>query len=780
VSRSPSPVPPPPKAPVKIIRPPKEPVASTPKTEQPPVKGTSQVNSQPKVKARKSAPQKPTPLDAIPNPQKHSAATQPLPLSPTVITPPPPAPFVPSDLYISMMSGLAMANMPQAMQAAATADPMVAFQLAQMCFARRSAFPLPPCPLIPPKPDPVAVQLPAPKLPPRPASNPIPKSNPKSTPAPALSPVLQQDNPKLTPTQASTVTIEMDPLVLKQKRQARKHNIGWIPVPGFLDRGTFNLVPTPSYLHWSSSGRVTQPDPQRSLVMEDLPLYCRTVEFVRSWSDKFAAIAVYLNGGGKALIEFPSRKVAEEAYDSPRLRDGPYEKATHVRVFWYRPQMGGAAPFSMPATSENAGAIGEAKDVLTATTSANITTAFEGPVSTTIDYRTLLAGTAETWGKAQSKGKSKGPSLPPPEHGVPDVDLLVRSSAASTSTPRRESLSVTILSTTVDQEQRRQSSPVDRDTGGPGEGPERTPSRSPILPSLSASSGSPTKVPSPHPRSPSPETTQRERTPTNSPPSLRYPSSTPEMTNYDGRVPTPSGETSAHVTPPPTSASEPSVAGDASLERQLRAKLMAMKRAGFPSRISEQSSSTSTPSTVFDPEPDTLFKMTSPPPVSQIPDGIVISESLELLATSFITDTLQAAQGLPTEPGRFDAAMKARLNKKRGSGDAFGSSADIAFKRQRLAQQIEESKRIMEQWKAAKTKEERNQIYSLWEESNRFVLSACVDCALILLRDPSFASVFRSVELLSKPAAAPFRWPCYAERCLIIDSDDEEEPMDLS
>jgi len=39
--------------------------------------------------------------------------------------------------------------------------------------------------------------------------------------------------------------------------------------------------------------------------------------------------------------------------------------------------------------------------------------------------------------------------------------------------------------------------------------------------------------------------------------------------------------------------------------------------------------------------------------------------------------------------------------------------------------------------------------------------------------------IFRSVELLSKPTAVPFQWPCYAERCLIIDSDDEEA-MDLS
>lgn len=157
----------------------------------------------------------------------------------------------------------------------------------------------------------------------------------------------------------------------------------------------------------------------------------------------------------------------------------------------------------------------------------------------------------------------------------------------------------------------------------------------------------------------------------------------------------------------------------------------------------------STPSTIVD-DSEVLLKTVSPP-IPQTPASIGISESLELLATSFIADTIQAAQGLPSEPERFDAVIGARLNRKRGSNDAFGpgSSADIAFKRQRLAQQIEESKRIMEQWKAAKTKEERNRIYALWEESNR------------------------SVEILSKPSTVPFRWPCYAEGWLVIDSDDE-------
>jgi len=180
-----------------------------------------------------------------------------------------------------------------------------------------------------------------------------------------------------------------------------------------------------------------------------------------------------------------------------------------------------------------------------------------------------------------------------------------------------------------------------------------------------------------------------------------------------------------------------------------------MKQTRIASRTSDQTSSSSTPSTATDPDPDTLFRVASPPPVPGTLNSIAVSDSLELLATSFITDTIQAAQGLPSQPERFDAVIKARLSKKRGSHDAFGSSADIAFKRQRLGQQIEESKRIMERWRAAKTKEERNQIYALWEESNR------------------------SVELLSKPASVPYQWPCYAEGWLIIDSDEEED-MDLS
>ena len=660
-----------------------------------------------------------------------------------------------------MMSGLAMANMPQTMQVAAAADPMAAFQLAQMYFTPTPAFPLPPFSLIPPQPDPVAVQpqLHAPKLPPKPAPNSITKSNPKSTPAPppAPMPVPQEDNLKVTSTPTPTltsdsfVTIEMDALVLKQKRQARKRNIGWIPEPGFPDRGAFNLIPTHNYVHWSSSGQVALPDSQRSLVMEDLPVDCRTTKFVRSWSDQFSAIAIYLNGGGKALIEFPSREVAEKAYDSPRLRDGPYKRAMHVRVFWYRPQVEGTASPPTPTTSGSTGATEEMKGVLIDTTSANITSEAEEPVSMDIDDSTPLAQTAENGGTAQSKGKRF--SLPPPERDLPDVDLPVRSSTAPTSTSWPGSPSTTIPSIKADQkEQRRRSNPIDLVT----DGSEHTPLRPSVSPSPSVSLISCTKVSSPHLRSSSPETIQRKRTPTGSPPSLRYPSSTPETTNHPSRVPFSSGGTSAHDTPSPTSTSEPSMAGDSSLEQQLRVKLLAMKQTRIMSRGSEQSSSTSTPSTVVDPEPDTLFKVASSPPVPWTPDSIVTSESLEFLATSFIADTLQAAQGLPNHPERFDSAIRARLSKKRGSIDAFGSSTDIAFKRQRLAQQIEESKRIMERFKAAKTKEERKQIYALWEESNRFVSLNHVDCVLILLRGPFFPLFLGLWNYFRNPQLRPF------------------------
>jgi hypothetical protein len=145
----------------------------------------------------------------------------------------------------------------------------------------------------------------------------------------------------------------------------------------------------------------------------------------------------------------------------------------------------------------------------------------------------------------------------------------------------------------------------------------------------------------------------------------------------------------------------------------------------------------------------------SPPPMPGTLNSIAVSDSLELLATSFITDTIQAAQGLPSQPERFDAVIKARLSKKRGSHDAFGSSADIAFKRQRLGQQIEESKRIMERWRAAKTKEERNQIYALWEESNRFVSLARVDRTLILLAESFTPSFLGPLSYFQSPHQCP-------------------------
>lgn len=476
--------------------------------------------------------------------------------------------------------------------------------------------------------------------------------------------------------------------------------------------------------------------------------------FVRSWSDQFSAVAVYLNGGGKALIEFPSREVAKKAYDSPRLRDGPYRRAMHVRVFWYRPHVEGTVSSPTSTTSGNTSTIEEMRDVLTDTTSANITSKVEQPLLVCIGDSNPLAETVGSGGVAQSKGK--GISLPPPERDLLDVDLPVRSSTAPTSTSRPGSPFVTISSINVDQEEQRQrSSPVDLVADGSRGWSENTPSHPPVSPSPSVSLISYIKASSPHLHSPLPETIQRKRTPTGSPPSLRYPSSTPETIYHQDKAPSPSGGTPAHDTSSP-STSEPSMAGDFCLEQQLRARLLEMKQTRIMSRGSEQSSSTSTPSTVVDPELDTLFKVVSPPPAPQTPDSIVTSASLELLATSFIADTLQAAQGLPSDPERFDTSIQARLSKKRGSIDAFGSSADIALKRQRLAQQIEESKRIMERFKAAKTKEERKQIYSLWEESNRFVSLNRVGCVLILLRDSFFLLFLGLWNYFRNPQLRPF------------------------
>jgi hypothetical protein len=557
----------------------------------------------------------------------------------------------------------------------------------------------------------------------------------------------------------------MDPSVLKEKRQARKNSLGWIPEPGFPGRGIFNLVPTVDYVHWSSSSDGNPPDPQRSLVMEDLPCNCRTVNFVRTWADQFSATAVYLNGNSKALIEFPSRKMAEVAYDSPRLRGGPFSRAAHVRVFWYRPQVEDVAPSSTVTTIRSENTTGEVEDVSEDKPSANTATTLREHVAMATDDLSPKAETTLIEKGVQSTGRRKGHFLPPL-----GVNLPVQQPTVPPFTPSME----------CDQGERRQPAPVDRGALASREESERGTSRPPSSPLPSVPPIPRTQVPS-HLCFPSLETIQRTRTPSGSPPSLRYPSSTPEMINDKEKECLLNEDTPMDDTPSPASTSDPSSVGDYSLEQQLRTRLLAVKGARIANRSCEQSSSSSTSPTVVDRDSDTVFETASPPPASRTPKSVGISKNLELLATSFITDTIQAAQGSPREPERFDTGIKAHLIKKRGFDDAFGSSSDIAFKRQQLARQIEESKKIMERLKAAKTKEERNQIYMLWEESNRFVWFARVDPALIPLFVAFFYTViFRSAELLLKPASTvPFQWPCYAESWLIVDSDDEED-MDLS
>lgn len=739
----------------------------------------------PKARAEKSALPKLALHNPLPNPPKQSPQQL---LSPaTVISPLPlsPAPFVPSDLYISLMSGLAMANMPQTMQAAAAADPMAAFQLAQMCFAPPSSFPLPPFSLVSPKSDPAPAQrhIHIPNLPPKPSFSPTIQPNAKIgiTPVlpPAPAPTFQEGNPNTTPsltsTDTSSTTIEMKDFMLKQIRQARKTSIGWIPEPGFPSRGIFDLIPTIDYVHWSSSDDVTPPDPQRSLVMEDIPCNCRSVEFVRSWADQFPATAIHLNGNAKALIEFPSREVAKAAFDSPRLRGGPFDRATHVRVFWYRPRVGDIVPSPMVTANGNAVVNGEVEAAPDDATSTTIGTTLEEPVPMTIDELSPKTETTEIGKGVQSKKEEKGSSPPSPELNL--SDLPVQSPTTLAFTPIRGSRSLVTPIECDQGEQRSQSGSIERDEnaswGGSAHGIPRLPvSSSPPVPPMSR-----VQVSS-HLRSPFLEVTQPKRTPSGSPPSLRYPSSTPDMINDKERGSSPSKEISMHDVKSPTSASGPLLVGDYTLEQQLRIKLLAVKGARIANQSCEQSSSSSTPSTVVDHDSDTFFETASPPPVSGTPDSVAISENLELLATSFITDAIQAAQGSPSEQEKLDTVIRSRLRKKRGFGDAFGSSADIAFKRQQLTQQIEESKKIMKQMKAAKTKEERTQIYVLWEKSNRFVALARIDGGLILLCDLFYTLIFRSMELPSKPAAVPFQWPCYAESSLIVDSDDEDD-MDL-
>lgn len=555
----------------------------------------------------------------------------------------------------------------------------------------------------------------------------------------------------------------MDHSILKQIRQARKNSIGWIPEPGFPGRGIFDLVPTMDYVRWSSSDDITPPDSQRSLVMEDLPCNCRTVEFVRFWADQFLPTSICLNANGKALIEFPSRKMAKAAYDSPRLRGGLFDRATHVRVFWYRPQVGDVVPSSKVATNENTGGTGELMDVSDDTILANTITAHEEPVPMVIDDLTLKVETTDIGQGAQLNDKGTPP--PPPE-----LDLPVRPPMVPAFTSRPKSHFVVTPTMDCDQgEQRMQSDLVDRNANVSREGSDHGTSRPPC--SLSPSVPSiPLGQAPPRLRSLSPEVIQRKRTPPGSPPSLRYPSSTPEMTTDKG-VPRPSEETSVHAIPSPTSGSDPLLAGDYSLEQQLRMRLLAVKGARIADRSRERSSSSSTPSTVVDHNSDAFLKTASPPPVSGGPNSVAISESLELLATSFITDTIQAAQGSPSEPERFDTAIKERLDKKRGFKDAFGSSADFALKRQQLAQEIEESKKTMNRFKVAKTKEEKDQIYRTWEESNRFVPLARVDPALILLGNFFYIIIFRLFML----ALVPFEWPCHAQQHIVLDSDDEED-----
>jgi len=92
------------------------------------------------------------------------------------------------------------------------------------------------------------------------------------------------------------------------------------------------------------------PNPACTIVMEQLPKTHRTIEFAKQWAKKATGVLplsiVVDPPSAKALVEFPSAKLARKAWESPRLGTEYGGLKSHqlkgkprtdqIRVWWYR------------------------------------------------------------------------------------------------------------------------------------------------------------------------------------------------------------------------------------------------------------------------------------------------------------------------------------------------------------------------------------------------------------------------------------------------------------
>lgn len=172
--------------------------------------------------------------------------------------------------------------------------------------------------------------VPAPVPPPLPPPPPPPPPKPSSPPPALLERVSSPHRlPKKPPSSSNSIGMKPD------TEPHSKHGVFH-----FNSTNLSNRRSNASYM----------PNPACTIVMEQLPKTHRTIEFVKQWAKKATGVLplsiVVDPPSAKALVEFPSAKLARKAWESPRLGTEYGGLKSHqlkgkprtdqIRVWWYR------------------------------------------------------------------------------------------------------------------------------------------------------------------------------------------------------------------------------------------------------------------------------------------------------------------------------------------------------------------------------------------------------------------------------------------------------------
>ncbi|KAF7325979.1 Fecal droplet protein [Mycena kentingensis (nom. inval.)] len=578
------------------------------------------------------------------------------------------------------------------------------------------------------------------------------------------------------------------------------------------------------------------PNPARTLVMEQLPKTHRTKDFVKSWcKGACGSNPVYWAvdpQSAKALVEFTTAELARKAWGSPKLSPPGHPikgkpRADLIRVWWYRVEGVGAGAgvgeleegevegdedereASLPPSETSNQAVKKetkkekkarlARERLqrlgNAKMQPNVPIIPPSPYpSTTSLYSASMQDdiapySPQNWPMGGWNEPSTSsfahwqppalPAPPPRELHVPSYDLHIAALVDAIQPAKADNTDVVDADMELDTPA---SDTVpfllpDMDDVATGTG-----ASSPVITQLSSSGSRGSMTPPMEPRAmknvpKGPSYVKRSLLARQKELEERIAKGKMELERRKGATPDVSPAPAPTVDAPPLTLVPPPVEDAASMENNLRQLVLKSQRNRLKQQ-QQQSLPLQAPPVASPPSPTAV----SPPPPPPPPSASILSSagssqppspttsvavsafSLDDLAVSFITETIQ----------NYVPAPKPTLKE------------ELAAKQRRLEEHIAETKALMAQLAAAKTKPERDRIMAIIREKSRQMESNLTPTPTptatpFMIPPPSSKTTSAVKPVVPLAPVVRLRWPeSRNDVCVLVISDDEDEDEDES